>query len=103
MDDLSWLIEGLATYVSGQMDEEHRGQDAEAIQEGKAPKSLATAWSGRYRCAISGSLVRFVDQKYGRAKLIELLALTKPSKVLAALGTSEAKLLDDWQKSVVRH
>jgi hypothetical protein len=100
MDDLGWLAEGLATYVSGQLDEEHRGEDAEALAKGKGPTLLATAWSGRYRYAVSGSLVRFVDQKYGRKKLIELLGMTKPEEVLKALGTTEETLLRDWANAV---
>lgn len=89
MDDLAWLIEGVATYVSGQMEEEHKGQDADAIKAGKSPDKLANAWSGRYRYAIAGSLVQYVDKKYGRKKLIEILSLTKPDEVLGKLDTTE--------------
>ena len=102
MDDLGWLAEGLATYVSGQLDEEHKGEDGEALAKGKAPASLATAWSGRYRYAVSGSLVRYVDQRYGRQKLIELLSFTKQDEVLRALRTTEPQLLQDWEASVRR-
>jgi hypothetical protein len=99
MDDLAWLIEGVATYVSGQLDSEHKGDDVEAIKKGQAPKSLATAWSGRYRYAVSGSLVRYVDRHYGRPKLMEILKLTKPEDVLRALGVTENQLLQDWETS----
>lgn len=100
MDDLAWLAEGLATYVSGQLDQEHKGQDAEALAKGQGPTSLATAWSGRYRYAISGSLVRYLDQRYGRPKLLELLGFTTPTQVLKALGTTEGDLLKSWEKSI---
>jgi hypothetical protein len=100
MDDLSWLIEGVATYVSGQMDEEHKGDDLEAIKTGNTPKSLASAWSGRYRYSVSGSLVRYIDKHYGRQKLMEILRLTKQQEVLDDLHASEKQLLDDWRLSV---
>jgi len=101
MDDLSWLIEGVATYVSGQMDEDHAGQDIEAIQKGRVPKTLSTLWSGRYRYALSGSLVRYIDQHYGRNKLIEILEMTKQDDVLKHLSTTEDQLLKDWQADVI--
>ena len=103
MDDMSWLIEGLATYVSGQMDEEHKGQDLEAIKAAKAPTKLADAWTGRYRYAVSGSLVRYVDHKYGRKTLVKILRLTKQQDVLNALHVSEQKLISDWKTSVDTH
>ncbi len=99
MDDMAWLIEGVATYVSGQMDEEHKGQDVEAVKAGKAPSKLADAWTGRYRYAVSGSIVRFIDQKYGRKKLVQILSLTKQDAVLEHLNTTEKELLDEWAKS----
>lgn len=100
MDDLGWLVEGLATYVSGQLDEEHRSEDLEAIRKHKEPKALKDAWSGRYRYAVSGSLVRYVDRRFGRKKLVSLLPLTKPADVLNSLRISEAGLLKSWRASV---
>ena len=92
--------EGLATYVSGQMDEEHKGQDLEAIKAGKTPAKLVDGWTGRYRYAVSGSLVRYVDHKYGRKTLIKILRLTKQQDVLNALHVSEQKLISDWSASI---
>lgn len=98
MDDLGWFVEGLAVHVSGQLDAEHRGKDREAIEKGAAPKDLKTAWSGRWRYAVCGSLVRYLDEKHGRAKLIELLGATTPERFHAMLGASEKELLDGWKK-----
>jgi hypothetical protein len=100
MDDLAWLIEGVATYVSGQMDHEHKGQDVEAIKNGKAPKELVKAWTGQYRYAISGSIVQYVDMHYGREKLTKILTLTKQSDIMEELQTTEEILLNDWKSSV---
>ena len=82
MDDLGWFVEGLATYVSGQLSHEHRGAAAEAIQAGKAPRRLADAWSGQYRYGVCGSMVEFVDQRWGRGTIWSLLAVTKPEVAL---------------------
>lgn len=101
MDDLGWLVEGLAVYVSGQLDHSHRQAANEAIRLGKAPTALATAWSGKYRYGVCGSLVRYVDQTWGRDKLKQLLSTTRPEDALKLLGTTEAALLAGWKKSVM--
>jgi Peptidase of plants and bacteria len=101
MDDLGWFVEGLATYVSGQLSHEHRGAAAEAIQAGKGPVRLADAWSGRYRYGVCGSMVEFVDQRWGRETIANLLAVTKPEIALKLLGVTEAQFLEDWQKFVL--
>jgi hypothetical protein len=65
MDDLGWFVEGLAVYVSGQLDHGQRDAARKAIAEGKAPTRLASAWSGKYRYGVCGSMVRFIDLRYG--------------------------------------
>jgi hypothetical protein len=47
MDDCGWLVEGLAVYVSGQLERSHRTAARDAIKAGKAPTRFADAWSGR--------------------------------------------------------
>lgn len=100
MDDLGWLVEGMAVYASGQLDRSHRQAAVEAIRLGKAPASLATAWSGKYRYGVCGSLVRYVDQTWGRDKLLQLLKVTRSEDAMQLLGTTEAALLEGWTKSV---
>jgi hypothetical protein len=101
MDDLGWFVEGLATYVSGQLSHEHRGAPAAAIQAGKAPDRLAAAWSGRYRYGVCGSMVEFIDQRWGRPTIWKLLAVTKPDVALKLLGVTEAEFLKEWQRFVL--
>lgn len=101
MDDLGWFVEGLAVLVSGQLEAEHAGDARAAIAANVAPTSLANAWSGRYRYGVSGSMVAYVDQRYGRAKIIELLAATTQQQALASLGVSEAQFLSDWRTWVL--
>jgi hypothetical protein len=97
MDDLGWFVEGLAVLASGQLDGPRGGDAAAAIAANAAPTSLVNAWSGRYRYGVSGSMVQYVDQHYGRAKIIELLAATTQQQALAILGVSEAQFISDWR------
>src|SRR5262249_18676079 len=96
MDDLGWFVEGLAVYVSGQLESSHQSAAAKALSEGKVPKSLAKAWSGRYRYGICGSMVRYIDDKYGRAMIWKLLGETKQDAVLKHLGVTEPEFLQAW-------
>lgn len=100
MDDLGWLVEGVAVYVSGQLEHSHRDAARKAIAEGVAPTKLANAWSGRYRYGVCGSLVGYVDKRYGRKTLWKLLAITRPDQALGLLGITETQLLEDWKRSI---
>ena len=97
MDDLGWLVEGVATLASGQLAVEHAGDARAAIDTGLAPARLADAWSGRYRYGVSGSLVAYVDTTWGRHTLSRLLTDTTQAEVLAALRTTEDSLLARWR------
>lgn len=100
MDDMGWLTEGLAVLVSGQLDREHRGRAKEAVLAGKAPARLADAWSGRYRYAVSGSIVAFIERKHGRGALAKLMRATTTPEAMRLLDTTEERLLADWLTSV---
>lgn len=97
LDDLGWFTEGLATYVSGQLDAQHAGRAADAIARGEAPEHLADAWSGPYRYGVAGSMVAFIDATWGRHHLRALLHATSTVDLLDALGVTEAGFLDRWE------
>ena len=99
-EELGWLAEGLGVLVSGQLDHEHRSAAREALAAGAGPSALASAWSGRWRYGVCGSLARHVDERLGRDGLLALLPLTSNAQVLAALNTDEATLLADWAAAV---
>ena len=104
MDDLGWLVEGLAVYASGQLDTEHKSDDIKAVQANAVPDKLSNFFGGRYGYGISGSLVGYIDHRYGHKKLLDLLRLTKPDEVLTQLKTSETALIVDWKASLgVQH
>jgi hypothetical protein len=100
MDDCGWFVEGLAVYVSGQLEASHRTDAREAIKAGKAPAKLADAWSGRYRYGVCGSMVEFVDKRYGRNVTKELLVVVSNEEALKRLGMTESEFLEAWKASV---
>ncbi len=102
MDECGWFVEGLAVYASGQLDGPHRSGAREAIAANKSPSKLADAWSGRYRYGVSGSLVEYLDKRYGLAVITQLLASESNADILTKLGTTETALLDAWREWVAR-
>lgn len=98
VDGIDWFVEGLATYASGQCDSTRMNEIRKAILENKIPSSLDKFWTGKLKYGLSGSIVMFIDQKYGRAKLNDLLKFNKKSKVLSALNITEIELIDEWKK-----
>lgn len=99
---IDWFVEGLAVLVSGQLESGQLASAREALAAGQEPKSLARAWSGKYRYGVSGSLVAFVEREFGRARVLELLGATSGEELLAALGWSETELLERWHADLAR-
>jgi len=97
-EGIDWLVEGLATYASGQCDSSRMDGVKRALADGKVPARLDDFWTGNMKYGLSGSMVKFIDNKYGRAKLIELLKFNKKSDVLLSLKTTEVELMEGWKK-----
>ena len=100
VEGLDWFVEGLATYASGQCDSSRISEIKKAISENKTPKGLSDFWTGKLKYGLSGSVVMFIDNKYGRTKLIELLPFNKKSDLLSTLKTTEPELLVEWRKYI---
>lgn len=96
MEPLSWLIEGLATYASGQLTDEKLKEVEKSFSRGNTPGSLDSIWMGKLRYQQAGSLVRYIDLRFGRDLLISLLPLTSESSILKMLGMDERTLIHDW-------
>lgn len=97
MDDVGWFVEGLAVFVSAQLDHDRLSAAAAAVRSGTAPTTLATLWSGPQKYGLAGSMVAYVDAAYGRQTVVELLPMTKQDEILAKLGVTEAQLLANWR------
>jgi formylglycine-generating enzyme required for sulfatase activity len=100
MDNIGWFVEGLAVYVSGQLERSHRTAAGEALKAGKAPTRLADAWSGRYRYGVSGSMAEFVHQRYGLAVVKKMLVVVSNEEALNLLNTTEGEFLEAWKAHV---
>lgn len=100
LDDLAWLIEGVATYVSGQLTEQRMNRVKQLVQANKAPQKLAQFWSGKDRYGFAGSMVKWVDQTVGRQQLLVLLKQTDQQKILDQIGFTETELIEAWRRSV---
>lgn len=100
VEGIDWFVEGLATHASGQCDSLRMSEVKKAILENKIPGELDKFWTGKLKYGLSGSVVMFIDTKYGRPKLLELLPFNRKSDMLAALKTTESDLLVEWRKFI---
>ncbi len=101
-EGIDWFIEGLATYASGQCDSLRIAAVKKTIHEEAYPKELDKFWSGELKYGLSGSVVMFIDNFYGRTKLKELLPLAKKSDILSALNSTEAELINNCKKFLAK-
>lgn len=99
IENLDWLAEGIATYVSGQLDDRRLQRVKQLVPENKTPSTLDDFWKGREKYGLSGSIVAFIDKKFGREKLFELLTLISKQDVLKSLSLTEDELLKEWKES----
>lgn len=102
MDDLSWLIEGLATLASGQLTEQRLNNVKTELKEGKTPKLLSEMWTGKEKYGRAGSFIQFIDETFGRKKLLELLSLTNLDSILKLLAANETSLIAMWKEKMLQ-
>jgi hypothetical protein len=100
---IDWFVEGLATYASGQCDSAKIDEIRKAILDNKYPAGLDDFWTGKLRYGLSGSVVLFIDKKYGRTKLKELLKFNRKTDILASLDISEPELLGEWKEYILHY
>jgi len=98
---IDWFVEGLATHASGQLDSGELAPAREALETGRGPLELATAWSGKYRYGVCGSLVAFLERELGRERLVGMLGATSAAELFALIGMSEEELLERWRAWVL--
>jgi len=96
-ESLSWFIEGLATSVAEPEIDGRRARVVAAFNKGTAPAKLEAVWSGDTRYQMAGLLVDYIDQKWGRKKIIELLPAVTQEDALKILGIGEDELLSDFR------
>jgi hypothetical protein len=95
-----WLYEGIAVFASGQMTTGRRIQARFALQN-TPPAQLARIMDSEAGYALAGSLVEFIAQQHGNAKVRDLMYVVTQAQVLAALSTTEPALLAAWRAAVL--
>ena len=95
---IDWFVEGLAVYASGQCDTERVTEVQKAVKENSVPDDLGKMWSGNLKYGQSGTLVMYIDHKYGREKLIGLLQFNNIEDLLKTLNTTESELTNGWKE-----
>lgn len=100
-DEVGWFVEGLATYVSGQLEAGHLVRAHEAVEKGETPDHLVDAWSGPYRYGVAGSMAAFLDELLGRGQFGTLLAATTQAELLDPVGMTERDFLEAWKAWVL--
>jgi len=68
------------------------------VAEDRKQESLDGFWTGKLRYGLSGSVVMYIDKKYGRNKLKELLPVEKKADLFFKLHTTEAELVEGWKE-----
>jgi hypothetical protein len=102
-EGIDWFVEGLAAYASGQCDSARMADVRQAINDNNIPAVLNDFWTGKNRYGLSGSVVLYIDKKFGRKKILELLPFAKKDELLAALGVSEPDLIRQWREFMMRY
>lgn len=97
-EGIDWFVEGMATYASGQCDSTRISAIKEAISGNKIPLRLDDFWTGNLKYGLSGSMVMYIDKKYGREILRKLLPLNRKTDILTVLDITESELLSEWKE-----
>lgn len=102
MDDIGWFVEGLAVFVSGQLTKDRINRAVAAIKRGEYPKELKNAWSGENKYGFSGLMVSYINSKYGKDKILELLTRSTERGVLESLNITGENFLKNWREWAVK-
>lgn len=94
---IDWFVEGLATYASGQCDSIRISEVKNAILRNEIPDNLNKFWSGKLRYGLSGTVVMYLDTRYGRKKLSSLLRYHNVKNLLNSLETTESEIMSEWK------
>src|SRR4030095_3605193 len=100
---VDWFVEGLATYVSGQCDAERLAAVKKAIDNNEIPPHLDDFWTGKLKYGLSGSVVMYIDEKFGTEKLTQLLPFNRKDQILRFLGVTEDELTKGWRDYNISH
>ena len=95
---IDWFVEGLAVYASGQCDSIRILEVKKALSENKIPETLDKFWTGNLKYGLSGTVVLYLDKKFGRDKIVSLLKFNNIEDLLNALNTTEFEIINGWNE-----
>ena len=106
-----WLAEGLATNAGGSCGGYSITAIAAELRRERKLVPLATLWRhfnvawerGAINYVEAGSLVAYIDRRYGRDRLRTLWQQWDERKIEAILGIDRASLERQWQSDLARH
>lgn len=98
-----WILEGLATYASGQWAAEYAGSARSALGGGFAPATFAEIWTSSANYALAGSVFAYIHHRFGIDALHRLLTVGSEGELLASLSTDAPALLRDWRTWMMAH
>ncbi|MBN1301868.1 MAG: hypothetical protein JW995_11695 [Melioribacteraceae bacterium] len=101
MQPMAWFIEGVAILVAGQLNEDRMQEVIKIINEDRYPRSLVKFWEGNARYALSGSVVKYILDKYGKDILLSLLEVQSNDELLAELDLTEQDLIKKWTQHFI--
>ena len=97
--ETAFVKDSAGQVVKSKLDEKRLQRIRQLVRDGKTPITLDDFWKGQEKYGLSGSIVAFIDKKYGREKLFGLLKLINKQDTLNSLGLSEEQLLKEWRES----
>ncbi len=100
INNIDWFVEGLATYISGQLDEDRLSRMKSFVDRTGGPAALSEFWKGQNKYGLAGSMVAYINQQYGREVLSELMEFNDVQDILDKLNITEEELIRSWKASL---
>lgn len=101
INNIDWFVEGLATFISGQLDSERLIRTIKYVRETDGPNELSMLWKGNNRYGLAGSMIAYIDAKYGREMLSELMRYNDVNDILDKLEVTEEDLISRWKEALL--
>ena len=98
---IDWFVEGLAVYVSGQCDSTRISEVIEAVKRNSIPQTLDQFWTGNLKYGLSGTVVMYLDQKYGQDQLRGVIQHNHIDHLLSDLSTTSEEILNGWKTWII--
>jgi hypothetical protein len=98
-----WFLEGIAYYVSGQMDSTAARMVQTAFTNQRIPDHLSAIGQIsdiNLRYAVSGSLLQFISATYGKPLLRKMLVPDNEKDLQAVMPVSEKDLIGRWKQTL---